>query len=310
MTFIDTVASQSCHNYIAMVNSSNLIEPSKGFYFYWVADASDGTTPVNLTVSNVKVSYGVNTSNKIPCNEVLTLSTNLAVLSPEIMIDSCSEIIILTNNNCYLSDVCCYNNSSNLDILSDPSLCPTISVTSTLPSLTSTVSDSSSPSSSFYDYSSSHITHSPSVTATFFTSSMPPSPSSIISSSSCPTCAPSFTSYSSATAVSSFSLFSPTISPSPLLCPAENQWQETAAGQNVTGTCYKGTFNGQFDQLCYIYIVFIFSLATRHCNDSGEWSEINCITSEEFEAILSLVESCHHNDAFKIIIFHILGIFT
>ena len=56
-----------------------------------------------------------------------------------------------------------------------------------------------------------------------------------------------------------------------------------------------------------IYIIFIFSLATRHCNDSGEWSEINCITSEEFEAILSLVKSCHHNDAFKII--YILGIF-
>ena len=51
-----------------------------------------------------------------------------------------------------------------------------------------------------------------------------------------------------------------------------------------------------------IYIIFIFSLATRHCNDSGEWSEINCITSEEFEMILLLVKSCHHNDAFKIII--------
>lgn len=60
---------------------------------------------------------------------------------------------------------------------------------------------------------------------------------------------------------------------------------------------------------CVIYIIFIFSLATRHCNDSGEWSEINCITSEEFEVILSLVESCHHNDAFKIIIFYILGTF-
>ena len=59
--------------------------------------------------------------------------------------------------------------------------------------------------------------------------------------------------------------------------------------------------------ICVIYIIFIFSLATRHCNDSGEWSEINCITSKEFEMILSLVESCHHNDAFKIIIFYILG---
>lgn len=242
MTFIDTVGFQSCHNYyIAMVNSSNLIEPSKGFYFYWVADASDGATLVNLTVSNVKVSYGVNTSNEIPCNRVLTLGTNLAVLSPEIMIDSCSEIIILTNNNCYPSDVCCYNNSSNLDILLDPSSCPTISVTSTLPSLTSTVSDSPSPSSSFI----------------FSTSSMPPNPSSIISSSSHPISDPSLTSYSSATTDLSFSLLSPTISPSPFLCPAQDQWPETAAGQNVTGTCYKGTFNGQFDHLCHtLYLSF------------------------------------------------------
>ena len=58
-----------------------------------------------------------------------------------------------------------------------------------------------------------------------------------------------------------------------------------------------------------LYTVFIFSLATRHCNDSGEWSEINCITSKEFKVILSTVKSCHHNDVFKIIIFYILGIF-
>ena len=236
--------------------SSDLIEPSKGFYLYW---ASGGGATIYLY--DVKVYYGAN-SSEIPCNGVLTLGTSLSsgvsFLSREIVINH-SEIRILTDTICYPSDCCSSNNDDgtcfSISTLQDLSSCPTISA---YPASTSTVSVSPSPFSSLYDYSSSHITYSPSVTSTFFTSSMPPSPS-IISSSSYPTHAPSLTSYSSATTVSSFSLLSPTISPSPLLCPAQDsQWQETAAGQNATGTCYKGTFNGQFDHLCYIHYIYLF----------------------------------------------------
>ena len=237
--------------------SSDLIEPSKGFYLYWAAGG--GAT---IYLYYVKVYYGTN-SSEIPCNGVLTLcssvSSGVSFLSREIVINH-SEIRNLTDTICNPSDCCSSNNDGGTNTcFSDSTLlnlssCLTISA---YPALTSTASASLSPSLSFYNYSSSvHLTHPPSVASTFLTSSMPPSPSSIISSSSYPTHAPSLTSYSSATTVLSFSLFSPTISPSPLLCPTEDQWSETAAGQNVTGTCYKGTFNGQFDHLCYILFSF------------------------------------------------------
>ena len=266
-------------NHTINVNS-DLIESSKGFYLYWTAFWTippsmppDGAGDANhidatLIVSNVSVSYGPSKS-EIPCNGELkhirsnsnssTASPLLSgVLSPEIMIHSDCKVMISNESTCSSQSLnLCDYISSLTSTLPDPASCSNISVISTYSALTSIVSDSLSPFSSFYNYSSSHLIHSPSVTSTFFTSSMPPSPSSIISSSSYPTHAPSLTFYSSATTVSSFSLLSPTISPSPLLCPAENQWPDTGAGQNATGTCHKGTFNGQFDHLCHtLYLSF------------------------------------------------------
>ena len=248
--------------------SSDLIEPSKGFYLYWTSawtippDGAGGANHIDatLTVSNMSVSYGSYRS-EFSCNEVIITGENLDLLSPKITINSDCEVMISmsTCSSIPLIVSGCNPTPSLTSTLPDPSLCPTISLTSTYPTPTSTVSASPSPLSNFYDYSSSHITHhSPLVTSTFSTSSMPPNPSSIISSSSHPTHAPSLTFYSFATTVSSFSLFSPTISPSPLLCPAQDQWPDTAAGQNATGTCLKGTFNGQFDHLCYIHYIYLF----------------------------------------------------
>ena len=250
-----------CGNHTINVNS-NLIEPSKGFCLFWVPSPDDAT----LTVSNVSVSYGPSKS-EISCNgefkHIDPTSPPLfsGVLSPEIIINSDCKVMISNESACSTSQSLNIGDSCNFisslaSTLPDPASCSNISVISTYSALTSIVSDSLSPFSNLYNYSSSHLTNSLSVTSTFFTSSMPPSPS-IISSSSYPTHAPSLTSYSSATTVSSFSLFSPTISPSPLLCPAQDQWPNTGAGQNVTGTCHKGTFNGQFDQLCHtLYLSF------------------------------------------------------
>ena len=235
MTFISDIGTVDlCDNHIINV-SSDLIEPFRGFDIYIYCGVQNCFETYSVDVVSVKVSYD---GSEFCCNEVITLSADhiTFIQVPFINIDGAQ---------------CTPSSTSTVP---DTSLCPTISVTSTYLALTSTVSVSPSPSSS---YSSSHITHSSSVTFTFFTSSMPPNPSSIISLSAHPTHAPSLTSYSSATTDLSFS-FSPTISPSPLLCPTEDsQWQETAAGQNATGTCYKGTFNGQFDHLCHtLYLSF------------------------------------------------------
>ena len=267
VTFINDKGNVSlCGNHIINV-SSHLIEPSKGFRLYWAPGPSLGYE--TLTISNVSVSYGPNKS-EISCNgEFRHINSNMdaipslipGVLSPKIMINSDCRVMISNESTCpsnqTLSIIVCPTFFLT-STLPDPASCPTISVTSTYFTLTSTASASPSPPLSFTNYSSSHLTHSLSVTSTFSIISMPPNPSSIISSSSYPIHAPSLTSYSSATTVSSFSLLSPTISPSPLLCPAQDsQWQETAAGQNATGTCHKGTFNGQFDHLCHtLYLSF------------------------------------------------------
>uniref|UniRef100_A0A1X7SRX1 GAIN-B domain-containing protein n=1 Tax=Amphimedon queenslandica TaxID=400682 RepID=A0A1X7SRX1_AMPQE len=64
--------------------------------------------------------------------------------------------------------------------------------------------------------------------------------------------------------------------PSPpfLYCTADEQWPETVAGYTANGTCYRGTVN-----------------ATRYCNETGEWNETICHTSESFGAIMSLISS-------------------
>lgn len=193
------------------------------FYLYWEANAP----VISITVSNVSVSYGAQIQI---CNEdseprpVETNPHNVSHRSHAIMVQ-------ITNTNIKCDTNCSYKYTETCDsqdILNSSLslLCPSSSLMIS------------------------------SVTSTVFMISMPPS-LSIISSSTYPTHAPSLTSYSSATTVSSFSLLSPTISPSPLLCPAQDQWPNTAAGQNATGTCYKGTFNGQFDHLCYtLYLSF------------------------------------------------------
>lgn len=171
-----------------------------------------------LNVSNVSVSYGPSRSET-----EIQLCREKAV-SHEVVVHSDCEIAILNTtsssscNNCHYQSSCAYDLASTL-----PTSCPAFSFTPSF-SMISTPLVSPSPSSIINNYSSS----------------------------SHPTGAPSLTSYPSAT--TDLSLF-PTISP-PLLCAAEDQWPETAAGQNVTGTCYKGTFNGQFDHLCYILFSF------------------------------------------------------
>ena len=191
------------------------------FYLYWEANAP----VISITVSNVSVSYGAQIQF---CNGV---SEQRLETNPPVHPRSHAIMVQITNTNIECDTNCSYRytetcDSQNILNSSLSLLCPSSSLMIS------------------------------SVTSTVFMISMPPS-LSIISSSTYPTHDPSLTSYSSATTVSSFSLFSPTISPSPLLCPAENQWPNTGAGQNATGTCHKGTFNGQFDHSCYtLYLSF------------------------------------------------------
>ena len=219
MTFISDIETvDPCGNHSINV-SSDLIEPSKGFYLYWALSLSDAT--LGLNVSNVSVSYGSSRSEI----EIQLCYGN--AVSHKVVVRSDCEIAILNTTSSSSCNNCHYCQSSCTSDLAStlPTSCPAFSLTPSF-SMISTPLVSPSPSSIINNYSSS----------------------------SHPTGAPSFTSYPSAT--TDLSLF-PTISPSPLLCAAEDQWPQTAAGQNATGTCYKGTFNGQFDHLCHIlYLSF------------------------------------------------------
>ena len=96
-------------------------------------------------------------------------------------------------------------------------------------------------------------TISPSISSTMLLSLNPVTSSDfLISSSSETMLLPSATTLFSDTLISSSSVLTPT--PTTLLhCPEMNQWQKTAAGETVIGTCHKGIFTGQ-------YSLFIFKL--------------------------------------------------
>ena len=224
MTFISDIETVTLCDDHSINVSSDLIEPSKGFYLYWTLGDATLATLGRLNVSNVSVSYGSSRS------EIEIQLCYVSAVSHKVVIHSDCEIAILNTTSSSSCDNCHYCQSSSsctFDLASTlPTSCPAFSLTPSF-SMISTPLVSPSPSSIINNYSSSsHPTH-----------------------------APSLTSYSSAT--TDFSLF-PTISPSPLLCAAEDQWSETAAGQNATGTCYKGTFNGQFDHSCYIHYIYLF----------------------------------------------------